>query len=164
MSGDTGLSTAIGASLGRTVAELALAPEHGFDPLVEAKLAQVVQRLRAAWLAGPALLWDDIHPIHKVARSELEKRIAGTLAGGFAQFSQLLCGFEVLLLQLQQLRVVREQTLLGIEQLGVQLGDGVGHQVEIAHAQRRLAQALCGCQCADGGRNQSIVHRGSHES
>lgn len=91
--------------------------EHGFDSLVEARLTDVVQRLRRSWLVGPALLWDEIHPIRELAGSELEKRIATTLAGGFFQFSQFLAGFEVLALELQERGVVREQSLLGLEQL-----------------------------------------------
>ena len=91
--------------------------EHHLSAVVEARLAEVVGRLRASWLAGPALLWGDVHSIREVARDEFDKRVAATLAGGLFQFSKLLAGFEVLLLQLQERGVVREQTLLGLEQL-----------------------------------------------
>lgn len=85
-----------------------------------------MQRLRVAWLAGPAQLWGDIHPIRMEARGEGEQRIAVALCQGFFQFSQLLAGLEVLLLESQQLGVVREEAVLGLEQLVVELGDRGG--------------------------------------
>lgn len=91
--------------------------EHHLSPIVEARLTEVVTQLRSAWLAGPALLWECIHPIHEVARSDFERRVAATLAGGFFQFSQFLAGYEVLALQLKERGVVSEQTLLGLEKL-----------------------------------------------
>lgn len=94
---------------------------------VEARLTEVSARLRSAWLSGPALLWGDIHPISECARNDLEKRIAMALREGFFNFSQLLCGFEVLLLQIHETGVVSEKTLLGIEKLFVHRDD---HAIE----------------------------------
>lgn len=91
--------------------------EHRLDPFVEARLADVVQRLRAAWLAGPALLWGDIYPIREAAVAKIDKRVATTLARGFFQFSQFLAGFEVLALELKKSGIVREQSLLSLEKL-----------------------------------------------
>lgn len=99
------------------------ASEHGFDPFVEARLTDVVHRLRRSWLAGPALLWGDVHPIRELARGDLEKRVATALASGFFQFSQFLAGFEVLALELQKSGVVSEKSLLGLEKL-LQKGGG----------------------------------------
>lgn len=93
------------------------ASEHRFDPLVEARLTEVVQRLRASWLAGPALLWGDVHAIREMPISNVDKRVATTLASGFLQFSQFLAGFEVLTLELKKSGVVSEQSLLCMEQL-----------------------------------------------
>ena len=93
------------------------AVEHRLDPFVQARLADVVHRLRASWLAGPALLWGDVHPIRKLAGTDLDQRVATALARGFLQFSQLLAGFEVLVLELKQGGVVSEKRILGIEQL-----------------------------------------------
>lgn len=118
-------------------------------PLVEARLAEVVQRLRSAWLAGPALLWDDVRSVDELTGTDLEKRVARLLGQGFFQFSQFLAGFEVLLLQLHQLRVVREETVLGLEKLIVDLGDSTGSLVVIAECQRRLADVLCGLERGD---------------
>ena len=94
----------------------AIHAEHRLDPSVETRLTEVVLRLRDSWLSSCALQWSDVHSVHEVARNDLEKRIAATLSNGFFEFSQLLCGLEVLLLQSQKLSVVREQPLLGLEQ------------------------------------------------
>lgn len=91
--------------------------KHRLSPVVEALLTNVVGRLRASWLAGPALLWADVHPIRQVAASDVDQRVATLLADGFFQFSQFLAGFEMLVLQLQEQGVVREQALLSLEQL-----------------------------------------------
>lgn len=91
--------------------------EHRLDPLVEARLTEVVQRLRASWLAGPALLWGDVHTIRELTVPDIDKRVASTLARGFFQFSQFLAGYEVLTLELKESGVVSEKTLLGLEQL-----------------------------------------------
>lgn len=41
---------------------------------VIARLTEAVHRLRASWLAGPALLWSDIYSIDKCAGGYLEYR------------------------------------------------------------------------------------------
>lgn len=94
------------------------------SPVVEARLTQVVQRLRGSWLAGPALLWGDVHSIREVAGGEFDERVTTTLASGFFQFSQFLAGFEMLVLELQKSGVVSEKSLLGLEQL-LQQGRGL---------------------------------------
>ena len=108
--------------------------ERRLDPLVEARLAEVVQRLRASWLAGPALLWGEIYPIRDVARDEFDKRVATTLVTGFFQFSQFLAGFEVLVLHLEHRGVVSEQSLLGLQKLIVDPSNPLGNQIEVPHA------------------------------
>lgn len=89
--------------------------QHRLSPLVEATLTDVVHRLRASWLAGPALLWGDVHPIRQLARSQLEKCVTTTFARSFLQFSNLLAGFELLVLELEQHGVVSEQRVLRLE-------------------------------------------------
>ena len=70
-----------------------LTVEHHLDPLVQARLAEVVHRLRRAWIDGPALQWGLIYPIRELASADFDKRIAGALVQGFFQFSQFLAGF-----------------------------------------------------------------------
>lgn len=120
--------------------------QNRLDPAIEARLTEVVQRLRAAWLAGPALLWSDVHPIHELAVSEVEKRVALTLRLGFFQFSQFIAGFEVLLLQLEQLGLVNEQLILSLEELAIDLGDSSRLGIEVAEIQCRLRQLLRTCE------------------
>lgn len=92
----------------------------GSDPAVEAVLAEVVLRLRASWRGGPALLWDDLHPLRKVAGSKFEKFVTIAIVEGFVEFSQLLCGLEVLLLKRRELGVVSEEAVLSLEDRIVQ--------------------------------------------
>ena len=132
--------------------------ENNLSPAVEARLTDVMQRLRAAWIAGPALIWSDIHPINEMPLREFEKRVATTLRQGFFEFSQFLSGFEVLLLQAHQLRVVREEAVLGLEQLLVDLTHRNGDLVEISKANRRLAELLCSCDCCRSDGNKTVVH------
>jgi hypothetical protein len=106
--------------------------KNGFSPLVEAGLTDVVRRLRTAWLIGPAQLWDEVYPICKVPLGDLDKRVAVELRDGFLQFSQLLAGFEILRLELEHGGVVREQSVLGLEQLFVQGRHTFGDEVEVA--------------------------------
>lgn len=113
-------------------AEPDLSLQNSLDALVEAKLAYVVYRLRQDWIAHMAGFWGDIQPICKVANRELDKRVATALSEGFFHFSQLLCGFEVLLLKNKELGLVSEQSVLGLEQLVVHLRDNRRDLVEIA--------------------------------
>lgn len=138
--------------------EAVLLLEDGFDSFVEARLTEIVHRLRGSWIGGPAGLWGDIHAIHNDVRGQLEKRVTATLREGFLQFSQLLCGFEVLLLKLHELRVVREQSVLGLEQLLVDLSDSSGRLIEIAERQSRLTNLLRGLERADGDADRTEVH------
>ena len=114
----------------------------------------MVLNLRASWIAGPAMHWLDVCAVGERAGSNFDKRIAATLRDGFFCFSQLLCGLEVLLLQSQQLGVVPEESLLGVEKLVVQLGNDRRDLIEIANAQRGLTELL---RCSNG-----TVQAGDH--
>ncbi|CAG2129254.1 hypothetical protein LMG26411_00145 [Cupriavidus numazuensis] len=118
--------------------------------LVEAGLADVVLGLRRDWITGLGKYWSGICAIDMAAGTELEKRIATALRYGFFHYAQLLCGLEVLLLQLEELGVVREQTVLGLEELFVHPTDDVRELVCIAESNGGLPDVLGD---ADGGRN-----------
>jgi hypothetical protein len=79
-----------------------VAHQHGLSAVVKARLAEVVQGLRADWLAGPALRWEQIHPIHEMACTDIDKRVSAALRDAFFGFSQFLCGLEVLLLEIEE--------------------------------------------------------------
>lgn len=128
--------------------------EHRLDPLIEARLADVVRRLRATWINHISGFWGDIHPIHKDAVSNIDQRVATALRQGFFQFSQLLCGLELLLLQSKQLGVVTEQSVLSLEQLLVELGNNRCHLVEVSNADRGLPEVFSSCQGGDCDTNK----------
>lgn len=131
-----------------------------FGGPLEAGLADVVRRLRSTWLAGPALLWGDVHSQGEVARDDFEQRVSATLREGFFNFSQLLSGLEVLLLQRQQLGVVSEQSMLGIEQLVVHRGNGRCQNVGVSHSDGCLADLNCGGDGTDCATDERKVHEG----
>ena len=114
--------------------------QHRLDPLLEARLTNVVHRLRAAWLADVAKLWGDIHPIYEDAVGDFDQRVSLTLRDGFFYFSQFLAGFEVLVLEIQQHRVMREQTLLSLEKLLIDLRNSNGNLVEISKIYHSLGE------------------------
>lgn len=128
------------------------------SPIVEARLTDVVLRLRGSWIDGPAQLWGDIHPICQMPLGEFEKRVATTLRQGFFEFSQFLAGFEVLLLQSHQLGVVSEEAVLGLEKLVVDLAHRNGDLVEVPQADSRLSNFLCRRNCGSGDADEGVVH------
>lgn len=112
--------------------------QHHLSPVVITLLANVVRRLRSAWLGGPALLWSDVFPIRLLPIPQVDKRVATALASGFAQFSNLLASFEVLLLELEKSGVVSEECLLSLEQLLVQGDHFFGDQIEVSDSEQRF--------------------------
>lgn len=115
----------------------------GLSGAIEARLADVVRRLRGDWIAGPGGRWPEICAIHADSLSDLEKRIATTLRQGFFEFGQLLCGFEVLLLQGKHSRLELEQAVLRLEKLVVDLANHRSELVEISdflRSRRNLAR------------------------
>ena len=119
--------------------------EHHFSPVVQARLTHVVGALRGAWLAGPAQLWGQIHPIREAAGTELDQRVAVALRQNFFCFGQFLCGVEQLLLQAEKLGVVSEQSVLGLEKLCVHTGHLFSDQVPVANTQQAGADGF-GCR------------------
>ena len=122
--------------------------EYRLSALVEARLAEVVQGLRADWIAGGARRWGELYPIRELVLTEVDQRVAGALVQGFLQFSQFLAGFEVFLLELKELGVVREQTILSLEKLLVEPRYRFCDQVEVA-------QTDCGAGNVLGGIDRS---------
>lgn len=132
--------------------------EHHLSPAVVATLADVVLRLRRAWLAGPALLWGDVHPIRRAARGELEKRVATAVARGFLQSSDFFAHLEMLLLELQERGVVSEQALLGLEQLVVQGRYTFADERVVPDAQQGLGHAGSGSDRAGDRSDTGDIH------
>lgn len=144
----------------RTEAAIRVITQHdlAFRGAVQARLTDVVLRLRGAWKSGPALVWGDIHTVDEDALGDFEKRIALTLREGFFNFSQLLCGLEVLLLELHETGIVNEQTLLGVEKLVVHRNHHIRQLAAISGSQSALPNFNSRTDCTGGSGNQSEVH------
>ncbi len=122
---------------------------------VKALLTDVVIRLRGAWVAGPAKCWGGIYPISQLAVTDLDKRVAAALCEGFSNFSEFLCGMEVLMLQRVDGSAEFEKTLLGIEQLFVHGPDYVHRFGLVSDGHSPLAEvdgAIDGSDCASDER------------
>ncbi|KRG47369.1 hypothetical protein ARC20_03310 [Stenotrophomonas panacihumi] len=117
--------------------------ERAFDPAtialqdgtltsIPAGLAQVVGDLRRAWVAGPALMWGGINSICKDAASEVDQRVVILLREGFFEFSQFLCGLELLALEIEKSAVLSEEGALGAQQRVVELRKLRSRLVEVS--------------------------------
>ncbi|MDR0276246.1 MAG: hypothetical protein LBI48_13125 [Burkholderiaceae bacterium] len=112
-----------------------VALENQFSPLIETALTDVVLDLRRTWITpGPARFWHQLCLIRKVAGNDLDKRVIRTLIDGFCQFSDLLCGFEVFVRELERGGLVTEERLLSLEQLLVQRRHFFSDEVEVPQA------------------------------
>jgi len=88
--------------------------KNAFDPLIKARLTDIVQRLRGT--DGMGAFWGEIHPIRMELVGQTEKRVATSLCESFFAFSQFLCCVEVFLLECDQLCTQGEEGLLSLEQ------------------------------------------------
>lgn len=132
--------------------------ENNFSPIVEARLADVMRRLRSAWLAGPALCWGDVHSVCPLATTDVDKRVSTALRDGFFSFSQFLCGLEQLLLEFKQLGVVREQSILSLEQLIVHPRNLCGDEIPVAHSESTTSNVFGSFDRGDCSRDETEVH------
>lgn len=154
---DDDLPLASGAPLNdRLVSPVALYAQHGFHPLVKARLAEVVHRLCVGWNASVRGLDFGLHD--EVARSEFDQRVTAALLQGCLQFQVLLLSVDQLLLQSPRLAGDRKETLLRIEQLAVHLGDGLRELARVAHAYGCTAEVVCRFQRPDQAGDQVEVH------
>jgi len=107
----------------------------------------MVLMLRDFWIALPASI--GVHHVCESAVSDIDKRIASLLRDGFSEFSQLLCGLEVIVLELQQHGVVSEQALLSSEKLLVDLRDSRSRLVEIPNTHRSSSEVASARERSD---------------
>lgn len=110
-------------------------------------LAEMVLMLRDFWIALPASI--GVHHVCESAVSDIDKRIAVLLRDGFFEFSQFLCGLEVVVLELQQHGVVSEQALLSSEKLLVDLRDSHRRLVEVPKTYRSGCELAGACERSD---------------
>ena len=128
---------------------------------VEALLTDVVLRLRQSWINGPAKCWSGVHPISELAISEGEKRVSAALCEGFSQFSQFLCGLEVLLLQRANGSAEFEETLLGVEKLFVHGPNYFRRLGVVPHGDSSFADINGTADGPHGSGDQAEVHKSS---
>ena len=117
--------------------------QHAFDPLVHARLADVVERL-APIRTLVAEVYGNIASKNKSSIRNLEQRVTTPVCQLLLQLSQAICQIEIVLLEGMQLGVVREQTVLCLEQLVVDLAHNRSHLTEVPKAQSSFAN-LSGC-------------------
>lgn len=149
--------------IGLAVAEVGLAlgtvPVNGSflkDDLdvshIEAGLAEVVRRLSIAFDAIRPT-FDLLEAIDEAAPADLEKRVALTFIRLLSQFAQFRFGSEKLLLELRHFGGMKEETLLGIQKLAVDVGQLRSDRVELLDPKHRVERLLCqmqgGCSRAD---------------
>lgn len=128
---------------------------------IETLLTDVVLRLRQSWISGPAKCWGGVYPISELAISEGEKRVSAALCEGFSQFSQFLCGLEVLLLQRANGSAEFEEALLGIEKLFVHGPNYFRRLGVVPHGDSSLADIDSTADGTHGGGDQAEIHKSS---
>lgn len=93
--------------------------ENGNEPLsIEADLAGIVQRMRMDWIRCIAPFWSEIVAINKRPASELDKCIAVLFGQGFVEFSNFLCLFEHLFVDLKYRDLSREELIHNLGKAG----------------------------------------------
>jgi hypothetical protein len=105
--------------------------EHAFDPLCHAWLADVMQRL-APMRDFVAKNYAIVALKHKLFVGNLDQRVSTALGNFLLRFSQAVCHAEVLLLKGMQPGVVREETVLRLEQLVVDLAHRKSDLIEVS--------------------------------
>lgn len=115
--------------------------KDGANALFEATGAQKVNWLWQSWIDGPCCLWRVVESLHKDPRAELEQRVAFALRAFFFEFSHLLSQGRVLLLDLEEGRIDRDEFRLEVQNFLGHLRNCGTRCVEIADFQCRLRSA-----------------------
>lgn len=121
------------------------AHQNHLSPGIEARLAQEVMGARHS------LPISAITAIYEDAGGEFDKVVAASLLHHFLGESQTLFGFTQFFLESYQLRLVREQRILSLEDLVVELRNGGRPRVEVPDADGSPGKVFGSVQRADGG-------------
>lgn len=147
--------------VGTAHAESALQHNLGLSWPVEALLTDVVIWMCESRLAVPAEWGGGIHSVSKLSRTDLDKRISTTLCEVFFQFSQFLCGFEILMLQRVNGSPEFEKPLLSIKQLFIH-GANYFHRLGLVpNRQGSFAEIDGTVDGGDGAGDKREIHAGS---
>lgn len=122
-----------------------LAHQNRLSPGIEARLAQEVKGAREGLpIANLVAIYED-------ASGEFDKLVAASVLQHFLGESQTLFGFSKFFLESYQLRLMREQRILSLEDLFVELRNGGRQSVEVPNADGSLGNVLGSVQRDDGG-------------
>lgn len=127
--------------------------EHAFDASSHAWLANIVMRLQPLRSTVASNICA-VAAKHKGPVGDLDQRVSAALGHLLLQVSQAVCQTEIVLLQGMQLGVVREETVLRLEQLCVDFGNRGSDLVEVSNAERSLSDLLGSIDGCDSSRNQ----------
>lgn len=125
-----------------------LAHQDSLSADIETRLAEQVVNAR---LSIPI---DELVSIYEDASGEFEKLVAASVVYHFLGEMKALHGLTQFFLESYQLRLVREQRVLGLEDLIVELRNRCGQGVEVPDSDRALADVLGSAQRADGGADE----------
>ena len=123
------------------------ADQESLSPDIEARLTEVVVGLRTG------IPFDELISIYEDANGELDKLVAASVLDCFLGEAQALYGLSQFFLKSYQLRLVRKQRILSLEDLLVELRNGRGQGVEVPDFGGSLGDVLGGAQRANGRRN-----------
>lgn len=122
-----------------------LAHQNRLSPDIEARLAQEVMGTRHS------LPISALTAIYEDASGEFDKLVAASVLQHFLSESQTLFGFSQFFLESYQLRLMREQRILSLEDLVIELRNGGRQRVEVPNADGSLGNVFGSVQRDDGG-------------
>lgn len=98
-------------------------------PVVEARLAKIVEMIRNTGTGA----WRRLQAIDENSLGEFDQLVIASFRNHLLGNAEFLLGLKQLLLHSQQLRLMREQRILGLEDLVVELRNRTGHSVEVSN-------------------------------
>lgn len=153
----------VAGPLGETVMRLGGELQDDFNAVraIETLLTDVVLRLRRTWCAGPAECWSSVAGIREIAVEDLNKRVAATVYEGFVQFSDFLCGLEILLTQHKQGSADFLEALGKLEEFVIHSPLYVLRQNLISARQKGFKKIAQAVRAGDGSTDSGKVHESS---
>ncbi len=142
--------------------ELAESLQDRFDPLVEARLAQIVVSFQPVHKVLRDRLYSLVEAQHTGAVGDLDKRVATAIRKFLLRSCQFVCELEILLLKSKELGVVSEEAVLRLENLFVEAAPDRREVVEVPDLDKRPCNvSSCGERCCCSSYKREIDHGGS---
>lgn len=134
--------------------------EHRLDPLVKARLANIVQRYRRGMIDASRGGRDfGLHD--EIAFGEFDQKVIALFLDGLLQFQDFLLGCSELVEDLLGLDPDGKETVLGLEQSVLHLRQSIVDLDRISGVQRDHAQVVSGFYGASSCGDQGKVHASS---